>query len=232
MSPPQADKAGLHILLKLAALVIILAGIHAAADILVQLLLALFFAIVLNPLVTWFIRRGVRRPFAITLVVTAMLVMLTALLGVLAASLNDFVAMLPDFNRALTRKIVQLQEYLPFLNLHINPERMLRRMDSERLMTWATTLMTQLSGAMASIVLLVMTVIFMLFEVRHLPYKLRFALNNPRLHIAGLHRALKGVTHYLALKTLISLWTGLIVWLGLLAMGVQFALMWGCWRFC
>lgn len=114
MSPPQADKAGLHILLKLAALVIILAGIHAAADILVQLLLALFFAIVLNPLVTWFIRRGVRRPFAITLVVTAMLVMLTALLGVLAASLNDFVAMLPDFNRALTRKIVQLQEYLPF----------------------------------------------------------------------------------------------------------------------
>jgi predicted PurR-regulated permease PerM len=80
---------------------------------------------------------------------------------------------------------------------------------------------------MASIVLLVMTVIFMLFEVRHLPYKLRFALNNPRLHIAGLHRALKGVTHYLALKTLISLWTGLIVWLGLLAMGVQFALMGG-----
>ncbi|MGJ8863758.1 AI-2E family transporter, partial [Salmonella enterica subsp. enterica serovar Kentucky] len=97
---------------------------------------------VLNPLVTWFIRRGVRRPFAITLVVTAMLVMLTALLGVLAASLNDFVAMLPDFNRALTRKILQLQEYLTFLNLHINPERMLRRMDSERLMTWATTLMT------------------------------------------------------------------------------------------
>lgn len=51
-SPP--DKAGLHILLKLACTVVILAGIHAAADIIVQLLLALFFAIVLNPLVTWF----------------------------------------------------------------------------------------------------------------------------------------------------------------------------------
>ncbi len=42
----------MHILLKLASLVVILAGIHAAADIIVQLLLALFFAIVLNPLVT------------------------------------------------------------------------------------------------------------------------------------------------------------------------------------
>ena len=59
-SPP--DKAGLHILLKLACLVVILAGIHAAADIIVQLLLALFFAIVLNPLVTWFLRRGISRP--------------------------------------------------------------------------------------------------------------------------------------------------------------------------
>lgn len=60
METPQPDKTGMHILLKLASLVVILAGIHAAADIIVQLLLALFFAIVLNPLVTWFIRRGVQ----------------------------------------------------------------------------------------------------------------------------------------------------------------------------
>lgn len=43
MATAQPDKTGMHILLKLASLVIILAGIHAAADIIVQLLLALFF---------------------------------------------------------------------------------------------------------------------------------------------------------------------------------------------
>lgn len=61
METPQPDKTGMHILLKLVSLVVILAGIHAAADIIVQLLLALFFAIVLNPLVTWFIGRGIQR---------------------------------------------------------------------------------------------------------------------------------------------------------------------------
>ena len=227
----SGDKAGLHILVKLAALVIILAGIHAAADIIVQLLLALFFAIVLNPLVTWFLRRGIKRPLAITIVVVVMLVVLTALFGVLAASTTDFINLLPKYNRELTRKIVALQHALPFLNLHISPERMLQRMDSDKMMTFATTLMAQLSNAMASIVLLVMTVVFMLFEVRHVPYKLRFALNNPQIHIAGLHRALKGVSHYLALKTLISLWTGVIIWLGLLLLDVQFALMWGVLAF-
>ena len=44
METLQPDKTGMHILLKLASLVVILAGIHAAADIIVQLLLALFFA--------------------------------------------------------------------------------------------------------------------------------------------------------------------------------------------
>ncbi|MFI3037596.1 AI-2E family transporter [Atlantibacter hermannii] len=224
---PPTDKVGLHMLQKLAALVIILAGIHAAADILVPMLLALFFAIVLNPLVTWFLRRGFNRTMSITIVVVVMLVALTLLFGVLAASLNEFIAMLPKYNKELTRRLLDLQEVFPFLNLHVSPERMLKRMDSEKVMTYATTLMTQLSGAMASIVLLVMTVVFMLFEVRHLPYKLRFALSNPQIHIAGLHRALKGVSHYLALKTLISLWTGFIIWLGLELMGIQFALMWG-----
>ena len=32
METPQPDKTGMHILLKLASLVVILAGIHAAAD--------------------------------------------------------------------------------------------------------------------------------------------------------------------------------------------------------
>ena len=231
MTHPQPDQAGLHILLKLAALVVILAGIHAAADIIVQLLLALFFAIVLNPLVSWFIRRKLSRPVAIAIVVLVMLIVLTALVGVLAASINDFMTLLPKYNREFTRKFLDLQQMVPFLNLHMSPERMLQRMDSERVMTFATTMMTQLSHAMASILLLVMTVVFMLFEVRHVPYKLRFALRNPQIHIAGLHRALKGVSHYLALKTLLSLWTGVIVWLGLVLLDVQFALMWGVLAF-
>lgn len=231
MTQPQPDRAGLHILLKLASLVVILAGIHAAADIIVQLLLALFFAIVLNPLVTWFIRRGVKRPAAIGIVVVVMLIFMTALVGVLAASVSEFMDLLPKYNREFTRKFLQLQDALPFLHLHVSPERMLARMDSDKLMTFATTMMTQLSNAMASIVLLLMTMVFMLFEVRHVPYKLRFALNNPQIHIAGLHRALKGVSHYLALKTLLSLWTGVIVWAGLAIMDIQFALMWGVLAF-
>jgi predicted PurR-regulated permease PerM len=75
---------------------------------------------VLNPLVTWFIRRGVSRPVAITIVVIVMLIVLTALVGVLAASVNEFSTMLPKYNKELTRKVLQLQDSLPFLHIHMS----------------------------------------------------------------------------------------------------------------
>lgn len=227
----SGPKAGLHMLQKMAALVIILAGIHAAGDIIVQLLLAVFFAIVLNPLVTWFIRRGISRGLAITLVMAVVLFCLTMLLGLLISSMDGFMQKLPEYNKMLTQKILALERAIPFMHMHLSPEKMLQKIDSERLMSVATTLMSQLSGTMASIVVLIMTVIFMLFEVRHLPYKLRFSLAQPKISIAGLHRALKGVSHYLALKTFISLLTGIITWLGLLALHVEFAMMWGVLAF-
>ncbi len=59
-------------------------------------------------------------------------------------------------------------------------------MDSDKIMLFTTTLMTGVWARWRSIVLLVMTVVLCCFEVRHVPYKLRFALNNPQIHIAGL----------------------------------------------
>ncbi|MEA1063047.1 AI-2E family transporter [Erwinia sp. HR93] len=227
MATPDPQTTGLHILLKLAALVIILAGIHNASDIIVSLLLAIFFVIVLNPLVVMLIHRGLNRTLAITLVMIGMLIVLSSILGILASSMNEFIATLPQYNQMLTHKIIELERQAPFLHLRLSPARLLEHIDTEHMMTFATTFMTQISGAMASVLVLIMTVIFMLFEVRHIPYKLRFALNQPRLHIAGLHQALRNVSRYLALKTLISLMTGLVLWLGLTLLHVQFALMWG-----
>lgn len=159
-----------------------------------------------------------------------MLIALTALVGVLAASFNEFISMLPKFNKELTRKLLNCRRCCLFLicicrrseyysgwtrksgYLHHGANDRAFRGNGER----------AFAGDDRS---------FMLFEVRHVPYKMRFALNNPQIHIAGLHRALKGVSHYLALKTLLSLWTGVIVWLGLELMGVQFALMWAVLAF-
>lgn len=227
MKPLPQEKIGQNILLKLATLVVILGGIKLSAEIVVPFLMALFFAIVLNPLVSWLMRRKMRRGVAIGLVVLVVLIGLALLIAMIAGSLQEFSEVYPQLQAQTEQKLAVVQHFAARFHIIISPESLAQRLDPNAVMDVATTMLGQFSGAMAQIVLVMMTVIFMLFEVHHLPYKLRYALVNPQIRIAGMHKALKGVTHYLALKTLISLATGVLVWLALLALGVKFALLWG-----
>jgi len=231
MSPLPQEKIGQNILLKLATLVVILGGIKLSAEIVVPFLLALFLAIVLNPLVSTLMRRGLRRGMAIGVVVVVILLVLMMMAGMIASSADEFSAIYPQLQSQAEQKLAVLQHAAARFHIRLSSESLMQRLDPGAMVNVATSMFSQISGAMTQLVLVVMTMIFMLFEVHHLPYKLRNALVNPQIRIAGLHRALKGVTHYLALKTLIGLITGLAVWLVLLALGVQFALLWGAVAF-
>ncbi|MGE9552541.1 AI-2E family transporter [Erwinia amylovora] len=227
MSELQQEKMGQNMLLKMATLVVILAGIKTASEILVPFLLALFLAIVLNPLVTMLMRRGVRRGLAIALVMVAVLIFIALLVAMIAGSVNEFSNIYPQIREQMEHKLAIVQHFATPFHINLSTDRIAERLDPSSMMNVATTVLSQFSGAMTNIVLLLMTVVFMLLEVHHLPYKLRFALINPKIRIAGLHKALKGVTHYLALKTLISLITGVAVFLALTLLGIKFALLWG-----
>lgn len=227
MNEKPQERIGQNIMVKLAMLVIILAGIRAASDILVPFLLASFLAIVLNPLVSSLMRRGLRRGVAISLVITVIFIMMLLLVAVLASSVGEFSDTYPQIRTMLEQKLTIIQHLAAGFHINISTETLAQHFDPNLIMNMATTVLAQFSGAMTNIVLLILTVVFMLFEVHHLPYKMRNALTNPQIRIAGLHKALKGVTHYLALKTLVSLITGFSVWLVLLLLDVKFALFWG-----
>jgi len=227
MSELQQEKIGQSILIKLAMLVIILAGIRAASDIMVPFLLAAFFAIVLNPIITFLMRRGWRRGLAITVVITVIFIVILLLVAVLASSVSEFSDLYPQLRATMERKMAVVQHLASGIGIHVSTTTLVQRFDPNMLMSFATVALTQFSGMMSNFVLLILTVVFMLFEVHHLPYKMRNALTNPQIRIAGLHRALKGVTHYLALKTLISLITGVAVWGSLFLLDIKFALLWG-----
>ena len=94
-----------------------------------------------------------------------------------------------------------------------------------------TSLLAQLSNAMTSIFLLFLTVVFMLLEVPQLPAKLQQLMTRPVEGMGAIQRALDSVSHYLVLKTAISLVTGLVVWGMLVLLDVRFAFMWGLLAF-
>ncbi len=103
--------------------------------------------------------------------------------------------------------------------------------DPNAVMTLVTSLLTQLSNAMSSIFLLLLTVVFMLLEVPQLSAKLQQLMSRPVEGMGAIQRAIDSVSHYLVLKTAISLITGLVVWGMLVLLDVRFAFMWGLLAF-
>ncbi len=97
MGRTRVTDSSLRLAVLLAMLVIILAGVKAAADIVVPFLLAVFLAMVLNPLVAMLERRRVPRIVGVTLLVTAVIVVVMLFIGMLGASLNEFARSLPQY---------------------------------------------------------------------------------------------------------------------------------------
>ncbi|MBN6043241.1 AI-2E family transporter [Citrobacter sp. ku-bf4] len=231
MAKPIITLNGLKIVIMLGMLVIILTGIRFAADIIVPFILALFIAVVLSPLVQRMVKLRVPRVLAISLLVIIIVMAMVLLLAYLGTSLNELARTLPQYRSSLVIPLKNLEPWLVRLGIGVSVDEMVKYIDPNAAMTLITNLLTQLTNAMSSIFLLLLTVVFMLLEVPQLPTKLQQIMVRPVEGMAAIQRAIDSVSHYLVLKTAISLVTGLVVWGMLAALDVRFAFIWGLLAF-
>ncbi|EOZ2785487.1 AI-2 transporter TqsA [Escherichia coli] len=243
MAKPIITLNGLKIVIMLGMLVIILCGIRFAAEIIVPFILALFIAVILNPLVQHMVRWRVPRVLAVsilmTIIVMAMVSILMTiivmamvlLLAYLGSALNELTRTLPQYRNSIMTPLQALEPLLQRVGIDVSVDQLAHYIDPNAAMTLLTNLLTQLSNAMSSIFLLLLTVLFMLLEVPQLPGKFQQMMARPVEGMAAIQRAIDSVSHYLVLKTAISIITGLVAWAMLAALDVRFAFVWGLLAF-
>ncbi|MEV9140346.1 AI-2E family transporter [Klebsiella pneumoniae] len=230
MAKPIITLNGLKMVIMLGMLVIILTGIRFAADIIVPFILALFLAVIINPLVQLLVRCRVPRVLAISLLIGLIVMLAIVLLASLGTSLNELARTLPQYRNYLYEPMQTIAPWLQRMGFTVSVVELNKYIDPNAVMTLVTSLLTQLSNAMSSIFLL-LTVVFMLLEVPQLPAKLQQLMSRPVEGMGAIQRAIDSVSHYLVLKTAISLITGLVVWGMLVLLDVRFAFMWGLLAF-
>ena len=230
MAKPIITLNGLKMVIMLGMLVIILTGIRFAADIIVPFILALFLVVIINPLVQLLVRCRVPRVLATSLLIGLIVMLAIVLLASLGTSLNELARTLPQYRNYLYEPMQTIAPWLQRMGFTVSVVELNKYIDPNAVMTLVTSLLTQLSNAMSSIFLL-LTVVFMLLEVPQLPAKLQQLMSRPVEGMGAIQRAIDSVSHYLVLKTAISLITGLVVWGMLVLLDVRFAFMWGLLAF-
>ncbi|GII24612.1 AI-2E family transporter [Planosporangium mesophilum] len=215
----------------LGVLVVLLSGytLYAVRDLLVLVMIALFVAVSLDPAVRWLVRRGLKRPVAVTLVIVFML----ALFGVFIWSIvpplveqgGRLFADLPGYLRKLPEESKSFRELSDRYNL------------TNRLSALAADLPTRIAGSaigfvqqflgalLSTVTVIVLTIYFMADMPRMRRGLVRLFPHRRRPQVAEIvNVVVDKVGAYMIGNLIISLFAGVATFLCLSLLRVPFAL--------
>lgn len=230
MQNKEKIKGG-RLLLNVAAFIVIVAGMRAASSLLVPFLLALFMAIVFASPFLWLQRRGLPTAIALLLVILVLLVAGTSLGTLVGASINSFMDNMPLYETLLNEKFLNTVNWLQHLGLNVPREQLLQSLNPEDPLRMVGGLLSGLGKVLSSTFLILITMIFIMLEISGFPAKLRAASDDPDRTLTNFSKIHENIKHYMALKTLISLGTGVCVTIILLLIGIDYPLLWGLLAF-
>ena len=216
-------------LLMVAALVVIFAGVKAAEQVMVPLLLAAFLATISATPVFWMQQR-LRVPVGIAIAL-AMLALVVALLGVgalIANSVAAFQDKLPAYEARLGDVQQDLSAFLAGFGIDLSA---LAGLDAQQALGFAGDALMSFGNVLTNGFVILLCVIFILAEATTFPRKLRNVLNHPQRDLPHFERFAVNVNRYIAIKTTVSLATGVFVSLALWIIGVDFPILWGVFAF-
>ena len=289
----------------LASFVIVVAGMKAAATIVVPFLLAVFIAVILTPLFIGLQKKGMRPIFALIVIILLLLAGSGFLFLLLSNSLTAFNEKLPEYQRKLTEQqetvIGWLKEHGVDFNVDLDRKRgdqpdddpdpvpppvepvqpvepiapidpidlgpedsdglpaemddalaladveepmdtepappqsaedvVRTALDPNIALKYLGTFARASMGLLSQGFVILIVVIFILFEAMVLPAKVRALPGMNDAQWARMQTVVDNIRRYMALKTIVSLLTGVLVAVMLYACGIPFALLLGLLAF-
>ena len=225
------SSSSLKVLLILASLVIVLAGVKVASAIVVPFLLSLFIALACSPIISWANRYKIPRAIAVVLVILLIVVFGFVLAGLVGQSMTEFSQNMPKYRTQLANEFSWLIGRLDTFNIKLDKQQILSYLDPGMAMNMASNLLSSLGGVLTNFFLILLIVVFMLFEAESIPKKIHIALDDPDMKMQQVDKFMQSVKNYLAIKTLVSLGTGLIIGLWLYFLGLDHVLLWAMLAF-
>ena len=219
------------LLLNLACLVVVIAGIKACTSVIVPFLLSAFFAVLASPLLFWLRKKGLPDWFSIVFLIILFILLETGLGALLGTSVAEFTKELPVYQErlgAIYSKISQFAKRLGFSEVELA---VLQELDVSKVMAFVASTLKSMGVLITNTFVIILTLIFMLLEAGGMVYKLE-ALNRLGFEkTRELRLIMNGINSFFAIKTFTSLLTGLLIWLALWIQGVDFPALWGVCAF-
>jgi AI-2 transport protein TqsA len=230
MMPIGRPDRGARVLLTAASLVVVIAGLRASGTLILPLLVAIFVAIVSSPLLAWLRRNRAPVPVAVITTVLVDIAVLVVLILLVTRAVNELATLGPRYQDRVTAFILLAIDWLRDRGFDISRRESLELVNPGAVLDLLGTILRGLLSVLSNMFLVLLTLVFLLFEATSFPRKLRVAFGG-QANVERLGRLMGQVQRYLVIKTLTSLGTGLLVATWAWTMGLDFPMLWGLLAF-
>jgi predicted PurR-regulated permease PerM len=230
MNQPQIERQT-PLLLSMAALVIVIAGLKVAAPLIAQFLLALFIAVVSTPSIRWMETKKIPRGVAILLVMTAILLFVYLVVALVGDSVNSFNANKDVYAVKFETQLNLLSEWLVSIGMPAQQVELGAIMEKTDVMSLVSRVVGGLGVIFGDFFVIILSVVFILSEITSFPEKFARAFSDSQDKMVHVNHVLGKIRHYLAIKTAASLLTGFLISVLMVFIGVDYPFLWGMLAF-
>ena len=227
--PVRGLPRGTVLFLTAASFCIVVAGLKAAASLIVPVLFAGFLSMLCFPSMRSLQRRGLGAGLAITVVVSVATVVVVAIITVVGTSVSTFEAEAPKLTEALggiDDRLVDWVRELPFIPVEAG-DRLDSILDPTLIVDVVSGVASATLSALSDLFVIVLLMVFMLIEANCLRPKIQDAFTNSSRVLADLSHVKEQVAGYVSIKAATSLLTGVLAGLLAFVTGLGFPILWG-----
>lgn len=227
MSAPETIITKTGVTVKLAAFIVIIAGLMAASALVTPLLMALFIAIICMPALDWLDKKGVSDTVSVLIVITAITLILLILGTVIGESVAGFSDNADAYEASLKSMASSWMTSLDNLGFQVEAVDLQNIINPAKVMSFTAGALSDFGGFMSNSFVIFFVLIFLLMERQSFQVK-AVAIREDKT--GSTRKEVRNITdnirHYLSMKTIVSLITGFVIWLCLIIIGVDYAILW------
>jgi AI-2 transport protein TqsA len=219
----------LRVMLFLAATVVVLVGMRLGAPILNPILFAVVLSLLFSPIYAWLRRHRTPTPLALLIMLVGLTILFGGIFLILGVSISRFSADLASYTGKLNGQVNNIEDLAKSLGLSNVDIR-----DAVKPSALAGAIGSVLGGIadfLSNLFLILIIVLFLLAEGPAMMSRLRASAGSDHPQLASITAFGHSVVRQLGLRAIVNLVTGAGVTILLLALGVDFPVMWGILTF-
>jgi predicted PurR-regulated permease PerM len=212
--------------IKVAALIIIFGGVMYAKSIITPILLALFISIICAYPVSWLEKKKVPKGLALLIVILGIIVIFSGFAFLIGGALASFTSDVSKYASTLTNISNSFIQFLNAKGLKIPQDQLSTLIQPAKILKITAGALNELFSMVGNTFLIFLIFLFMIMEFGSFSVKAKAILSDSDESNAYFSTIIQNIRQYLGIKTLLCLLTGILIYVALWIIGVDYPLMW------